>query len=312
MKYLVMGAGALGSVFGGMLATSGFPVTFVGTDDHLRAMQTHGLRITGIWGEHRIEKVSAFDGTKNLTGTYDVVLLCVKSYLTSRVIRETLPFIRDDSLVFSIQNGLENWEAIAREVGWNRTVGARIIFGAEIKEPGTVRVTVYADEVLLGSPRGTIPADTLMKVCDHLNESGIPARITEDIEQYLWGKVLYNCSLNPLGAILNQPYGFLNTVPELRAVMHQVIREIFAVARAKGVTLGYESPDAYFRTLIEAQIPPTATHRSSMLQDIEKGRPTEIDALNGAISSYGRELDVPTPANDVLTAIIKGLQSKIT
>jgi 2-dehydropantoate 2-reductase len=106
------------------------------------------------------------------------------------------------------------------------------------------------------------------------------------------------------------PYGALLEVPELLDIIHQIIREIFAVAKAKGIRLLYNGPEDYYQTLLEVQIPPTASHRSSMLQDMEKGRLTEIDALNGAIGFYGRQLSVPTPVNDVITAIIKGLQAR--
>jgi 2-dehydropantoate 2-reductase len=309
MKYLVMGAGALGSVFGGLLAERGHDVTFVGADDHLLAMQNQGLTITGIWGEHRLGFVKAYYGTKDLLGAYDVVLLSVKSYHTAAVITQTLPFIHEKSLIFSIQNGLGNWDAIAQTVGWERTVGARVIFGAEIECPGTARVTVYADKVLLGSPSGTAAAEKIEKVCDHFNDAGIPTALCETITSFLWGKVLYNCSLNALGAILNVPYGRLQETPEVMETMRGIIAEIFLVAGSKGVKLPYENAQAYYKTLTEVQLPPTATHRSSMLQDMAKGgRLTEIDALNGAISRYGREQGIPTPVNDVLTAIIKGFQ----
>jgi 2-dehydropantoate 2-reductase len=310
MKYLVMGAGALGSVFGGLLTEHGHDVTFVGADEHLLSMQKQGLIVTGLWGEHRIPGVKAYYGTGDLTGTYDVVLLSVKSYHTAQVIAQTLPFIHEESLVFSIQNGLGNWEAIAQTVGWERTVGARVIFGAEIQQPGTARVTVYADKVLLGSPSGTAPQEKIKLVCDHFNDAGIPTGLCDEIASFLWGKVLYNCSLNALGAILNVPYGRLRETPEVMETMQQIIREIFAVAAAKSVKLPYENADAYYRTLTEVLLPPTAEHRSSMLQDMSRGsRLTEIDALNGAISRYGRELGIPTPVNNVLTAIIKGFQT---
>jgi len=309
MKYLVMGAGALGSIFGGLLAEHGHDVTFVGADDHLLALQKQGLSITGIWGEHRLDSVKAYYGTKGLSGSFDVVLLSVKSYHTAQVISQTLPFIHEGTLVFSIQNGLGNWEAIAQAVGWERTVGARVIFGAEVERPGTARVTVYADKVLLGSPSGTAPLAPIKLVCDHLNDAGIPTMLCEDITSFLWGKVLYNCSLNALGAILNVPYGRLREAPEVMDVMRQIIHETFGVALAKGVKLPYENADAYYKILTEIQLPPTATHRSSMLQDMARGsRLTEIDALNGAICRYGREHGIPTPVNDVLTAIIKGFQ----
>lgn len=310
MKYLVMGAGALGSVFGGLLAEKGHDVTFVGLDDHLRAMQKNGLVVTGIWGEHTIRNVRAFFGTEGLSGTFDAVLLSVKSYYTAEVIRQVVPFITPDSLVFSIQNGLGNWDAIASEVGWNRTVGARIIFGAEIIKPGTAKVTVYADKVLLGSPAGEVPAEKIRPVCDDFNAAGIPTDISDNISAALWGKVLYNSALNPLGAILNVPYGRLCDTPELLDVMRRIVEEIFVVAQAKGVDLGYTGPDEYYNFLVNQQLPPTAQHRASMLQDMERGRRTEIDALNGAISRYGHEHGIATPVNDVITAIIKGLESK--
>ncbi|HOJ13998.1 MAG TPA: ketopantoate reductase family protein [Deltaproteobacteria bacterium] len=311
MKYLVMGAGALGSVFGGMLAEHGHDVTFVGADDHLLAMREQGLTITGIWGEHHVHPVKAHYKTEGLEGVFDVVLLCVKSYHTATVIAQTAPYLHESSLVFSIQNGLGNWEIIADAVGWDRTVGARVIFGAEVPRPGTARVTVYADKVLLGSPSGTAPKDKIDTVRSHLDSAGIPCSVTDDIESSLWGKVLYNCSLNALGAILNVPYGELSETPALMDMIRRVIGEIFEVARAKGVKLPYAHAGEYFRVLTEVQLPPTASHRSSMLQDLSRGSLlTEIDALNGAISRYGRELGVMTPANDFLTAIVKGLEHR--
>lgn len=309
-RYLVMGAGALGSVFGGLLARQGHDVAFVGLDEHLLAMQREGLSITGLWGDHFLPEVSAFYGTGGLTGAFDAVLLSVKSYHTARVVRQALPFMREDTLVFSLQNGLGNWEAIAEAVGWSRTVGARVIFGAEIQKPGVARVTVYADKVLLGSPSGEVPEGRIAAVCDDFNEAGIPTGLSDRIESALWGKILYNCSLNALGAILNVPYGHLGEVPELRETMRVIIEEIFAVAKAKGVPLGYSSAADYCRFFFDSQLPPTVTHRSSMLQDMEKGRLTEIDALNGAIARYGRELSVSTPVNETVTAIIKGMEAK--
>jgi len=310
MNYLVMGAGALGSVFGGLLAEQGQEVTLVGLDEHLMAVQQKGLIIRGIWGEHVIPKVPAFYGTEGLRGTFDVVLLSVKSYHTEGVIRQTLPFMREDTLVFSIQNGLGNWETIAKTVGWNRTVGARVIFGAEIDEPGMARVTVYADKVLIGSPTGNVPTDRIQQVCGDFNSSGIPTEVSDRIESFLWGKVLYNCSLNALGAIMNVPYGRLGEVPEVRTVMRRIIDEIFLVARTKGIPMVYSGAEDYWRVLLEKQLPPTAAHRSSMLQDMERGRLTEIDSLNGAVARYGRELSLDTPVNETIAAIIKGIESK--
>jgi len=312
MRYLVMGAGALGSIFGGFLARSGQDVTFVGLDDHIKAIQEGGLSITGLWGDHHLKGLKAYYGTAGLTGIFDIVLLSVKSHITAQACAQCLPFMHADSLVVSIQNGLGNWETIAAAVGWPRTVGGRIIFGAEVVRPGTARVTVYADKVLLGSPSGDISLQRIQTIVDDLNHAGIPSAVSHSITSQLWGKVLYNCSLNALGAILDVPYGDLAQSPESLGLMEAVIREIFAVAVAKGVAMPYAGPEEYYRFLLERQLPPTATHHSSMHQDITHGRATEIDALNGAISRYGKEEGVPTPVNDVLTALIKGLERRRT
>lgn len=310
MRYLIMGAGALGSVFGGFLAKNGRDVTFVGLDDHLKAIEAEGLTITGLWGEHHLKDLKAYYGTVGLTGVFDVVLLSVKSHITDMACRQCLPFMHEDSLVVSIQNGLGNWETIAAAVGWPRTVGGRIIFGAEIARPGTARVTVYADKVLLGSPSGDVDTQRIQAIADDLDEAGIPCAVSPAITSQLWGKVLYNCSLNALGAILDIAYGDLAQSPESLGLIEAVIHEIFTVAEAKGVALPYSGPEEYYRFLLERQLPPTAMHHSSMHQDISLGRATEIDALNGAISRYGKEQGVPTPVNDVLTAIIKGLERR--
>jgi 2-dehydropantoate 2-reductase len=310
MRYLVMGAGALGSIFGGFLAKNGRDVAFVGLDDHLKAIQKSGLTITGLWGEHHVKDLKAYYGTTGLTGAFDVVLLSVKSHITATACRQCLPFMHEKSLVVSIQNGLGNWETIAASVGWPRTIGGRIIFGAEVVRPGTARVTVYADKVLLGSPSGDVGAERIQEIVDDLNAAGIPCSASPAITSQLWGKVLYNCSLNALGAILDVPYGELVRTPESLGLIEAVIKEIFAVAEAKGVAMPYAGPEEYYRFLLERQIPPTAMHHSSMHQDISLGRTTEIDALNGAISRYGKEKGVPTPVNDVLTALIKGLEQR--
>lgn len=310
MRYLVMGAGALGSIFGGLLAKSGRDVTFVGLDEHLKAIQADGLTITGLWGEHHLDNLQAHYGTRGLSGVFDVVLLCVKSYITDRACKECLDYMHAKSLVVSIQNGLGNWDTIAASVGWERTVGGRIIFGAEVVRPGTAKVTVYADKVLLGSPSGDIEASHIQTIVDDLNAAGIPTALSTTITSQLWGKVLYNCALNALGAILDVPYGELTHSPETLNLMRSIIQEIFSVAEAKGVAMPYEGYADYYRFLLEKQIPPTAMHRSSMHQDISMERLTEIDALNGAISRYGKELGVATPVNDVLTSLIKGLEQR--
>ena len=310
-NYLIYGTGALGSVLGGFLQKIGRSVAYVGRGEHFLAIQKKGMRITGIWGDHFIsaEEIVALSGSRPLSQprAFPIILLCVKSKDTEEASCLAAPLLEKDGIMVSIQNGLDNWETIAHSVGEDRTVGARVIFGAEIPVPGVARVTVNADDVLLGEPFGTVNRFLLQSLQRDLTSSGIPARLVskDDIWAAIWGKVIYNCALNPLGAILEVPYGKLGENEETREIIKGVIREIFDVMHAKGVRSHCKDADEYYRFLMERQLPPTVGHRASMLQDITIGRRTEIDALNGAISRYAQELSIDTPYNDLLTSLIK-------
>jgi len=320
--YLIYGAGAIGSVLGGFLHEAGAAVTFHGRGGHFRAMQESGLHITGIWGEHHIPagEISVLDTSAASSAPscrradsgderrkFPMILLCVKARDTLEAAAQAAPLLTDNGIMLSMQNGLNNWESIAGQVGQHRTAGSRIIFGSEIMEPGHVRVTVNADDVLLGEPFSPANRTLLKRLEADLLKSGIPARVVgrDEIWAAIWGKVLYNCSLNPLGALLGVPYGRLGESEHTRGIIRHVIEEIFLVMQARDVSVPYRDADDYYHFLLDRQLPPTAEHRASMLQDITAGRMTEIDALNGAISRYGRELSISTPYNDLLTALIK-------
>jgi 2-dehydropantoate 2-reductase len=308
-SYLIYGAGALGSVLGGFLQKIGRSVTYVGRGEHFRAIQEKGLMITGIWGDHFVppEEIDALSGPVPPGKKYSTILLCVKSKDTETAAKEASTLLQDGGIMVSIQNGLNNWETIARHVGEGRTVGARVIFGAEIPKPGLARVTVNADDVLLGEPFLPVNRSFLQTLKMDLSLSGIPSKIVgkDEIWAAIWGKVLYNSCLNPLGAILEVPYGKLGENEETREIIKIVLEEIFLVCRAKKVPLPYRDADEYYRFLLEKQLPPTKGHRASMLQDILAGRKTEIDALNGAISKYAKESGIQTPYNDLLCNLIK-------
>jgi 2-dehydropantoate 2-reductase len=307
-RVLVAGAGALGGVFGALLRRAGHPVALLGRPAVLDAVRGGGLTVTGLWGEHRAEGFELAATPEDLSGTFPVVLVAVKSYATAEVARAVAPFLAPDGVMVSLQNGLGNVEAIAAAVGEDRAGGARVIFGAEVTAPGRVAVTVYADEVLIGSPYAAAHPDLgarLKALVDDLGRTPIPTAWTDDLPAALWAKVLYNSALNPLGALLGVPYGALAEDANTRALMDRVIAEAFAVANKSGVDLPWPSPEAYLAHFYGRLVPPTAGHRSSMLQDLEAGRPTEIGAINGEVSSRGKARGVPTPVNDVLVAMIR-------
>jgi 2-dehydropantoate 2-reductase len=306
-RVLVAGAGALGSVFGGFLRLAGHDVTLLGRGAHLEAIRAQGLRIDGLWGDHHAAGFGLAASPADACGPFSAVLLTVKSYDTEAMAAAVAPLVAADGVVVSLQNGLGNAERIAAHVGSGRVLAARVIFGAELMAPGHVRVTVYADPVLVGlwdDAPGTRLDAQARSWAAHFAAAGIPATYSDDLRAALWGKVLYNAALNPLSALLGVQYGALGEHAHTRAVMDAVIDEAFAVACAEGVNLPWASGAAYRTVFYSRLVPATFHHRSSMLQDLDRGRPTEIDAINGQVWTRGAARGIATPVNEVLTRLV--------
>lgn len=307
MDVLIMGAGALGSVIGGFMAQAGHRVSLVGRREHMDAIAEKGLRITGIWGEHRIrEQLNATDNLEALpsSGSWDVVFITVKSYDTAAAIDALTPRLTPHTLVCSYQNGLGNGECIAERIGWEQTIGARAIFGAKITEPGEVAVTVIAQPTALGCLRPGPDIERIQALANAMDEAGVPTVYTDKLETLLWAKVAYNSALNPLSALLDVPYGAVGEAEETRAIVAEVVAELYAVGQARGVTLQPETPAAFLELFYEKLLPPTAAHYASMREDLLRGRRTEIDALNGAIVGFGEAIGLDCPTNRLLTRLI--------
>lgn len=305
MKIVIMGAGALGSVAGGLLAQKGHEVTLIGRPAHMNAIAQEGLHIHGIWGEHQVSSLKTVTSAAALSGTVaDLILITVKSYDTEEAVKEVLPLVGQDTLLCSYQNGLGNIETIAEKTGWKRTFGARVIFGACIPRPGQVEVTVMAAPTAFGIYREGISAETVSALASLFNSVGLPTVFTDTLETLLWEKVAYNCALNPLSALLNVPYGDLALSEHTREIMKEVIAELYEVARRRSVPLTKAAAEDWLIHFYENLLPPTAAHYASMHADLQLGRPTEIDALNGAIVQFGAELGVDCPTNELLTRLI--------
>lgn len=300
-----MGAGAIGSVVGGFMAKAGHRVALVGREPHMSAIARRGLRITGIWGEHvsnGVVPLTSVEGLEN--GSFDLILVTVKSYDTDAAARAVAPLADPNTLVCSYQNGLGNAEAIALHVGWERTIGARAIYGVVMREPGWVEVTVIANPTALGAYSAGTSVDRVRHTAEEMNAAGLPTTYTDNIRTVLWNKIAYNCALNPLSALLDVPYGALLDTEHTREMMRAIIHELYQVAFAMGVTMEPRTPEGYVRHLFEDLIPPTAAHYASMRADFVNRRRTEIDALNGAICRYAQEHEIHCPVNSVLTRLV--------
>ena len=305
--FLIYGAGTVGQALGCMLASDGNRVTLVLRERFADVIRTHGLSVSGIFGDYHVE-AEALHLTGSITETegsqYNAILLTTKSYDT-RPAAEDLATLRNCSCpVVSVQNGCGNIEQLIELFGPERSFGARVITGFEIAGPAQVRITVSADAIHLGaSVSGTIP-EPAAAIADAINRAGLPCIAVEDVHQSLFAKLLYNCALNPLGAVLGVNYGALADVPETRVVMDGVIDETFAVVSALGARLPWSDPAEYKEFFYETLIPATYDHRPSMLQDLENHKPTEVEGLVGYVSRHGQAHHINTPYCDLLSALI--------
>ncbi|MBL8027039.1 MAG: 2-dehydropantoate 2-reductase [Fibrobacteres bacterium] len=313
MKILIAGAGAVGCAFGGFLRKSGLDITMVGRGSHFDSILQKGLSISGIWGEHQVNGFAFSNDFSSLKGPFDAILCCVKSFDTYSTALSFRHLIGPQTIIVSLQNGLGNVEEIYRASECTRILGGRVIFGITRPAPATINITVYTEPVMIGFPVAWRPkvytrnAELAQKLADLIEASGIPCRYTEDIEKYQWSKFLYSSALNPLSAINRVTYGELAEKAEWRKRMDNVIKEIFAIAVAKRIPLFWTRPEDFMRVFYTKLIPDTARHRSSMLQDIEAGRKTEIESLCGITVRYGEEFSVPVPENESLLFEMRNL-----
>ena len=203
-----------------------------------------------------------------------------------------------------------NIEILAEKFGPSGSLGASILVGAKISEPG--KVTVQAAPIVIGplDPSAAGAMEKSREATDLFSRAGIPCELTAQIQSHLWTKVFCNGLLNALGALLRVHYGALGEEPELQAIMDRIIDEAFQVAQTKGVSLLWNSADQYRELFYGKLLPFTYHHESSMLHDLEKGRPTEIGALNGRIWRYGEELNLPTPYNETMTRLIRAREKR--
>jgi 2-dehydropantoate 2-reductase len=303
----VVGAGAVGSFFGAMLARAGNRVTLIGRPAHVQAIQNNGLRLD-MGGRVEAIRVAAKTGLEAANDA-SLVLFCVKSPDTAGVARELAPHLADDALILSLQNGVENAQTIARHVA--RTVVPAVVYVAtSLPEPGVVRHFGRGDLTIgpLDANAASDPATTNMleALVDLFAKAQVPVRITNDVTAQLWLKLLTNCAYNAISAIAQAPYGELVRVAEIRELQRAVVQEVVAVAIAAGVALSLDAALEATKDIVKTM----PGQRSSTAQDVARHRPTEIDHLNGFIARRGRELGIDTPANQALHALVKLVESR--
>jgi 2-dehydropantoate 2-reductase len=298
MRVVILGTGALGCLFAARLASHA-EVWMLGTwVEGVAAVRQGGIRVEE--SDHTwFAAVCAADDPTVVTSA-DIALVLVKSYQTERAATWAAQVLAHDGLAVTLQNGLDNGPRLAAAVGNERAAIGVTFEGATLLRPGHVRHAGCGPTYL-----GALPAvaGRLTAFASLLREAGFDARLVSEVEGMLWGKAVVNAAINPLTALWRVPNGELLTSPDRRILLTTLAQEAAAVARARGIALPFTDPAAY----VEAVCRATAANRSSMLQDVDRGRPTEIDSINGVIVAEGRRWGIPTPVNEVVWRLVRGL-----
>jgi len=314
MVILIYGAGAVGLGLAGCLLKAGAEVDLIGKDDTVASLREHGLHRTGIFGDFQLDP-SGFRSHTLLQAlpqrSYDYILVCTKSFDShgaARDLADHKSLIGPETKIVLCQNGWGNAETFTTFFEQERVYNARIITGFQRPNKHTVVITVHADAIRVGSLFG-VSSSCMERLCESIKKGGIPCEVTDEIGKYLWAKMLYNCALNPLGALLDVPYGVLAENQSTRRIMGHIVQEVFAVMASAGYQTHFQTPDAFLDVFYSTLVPDTAQHRSSTLQDIKAGKRTEIDALNGAVIELAKKLGIDVPYNSVVYNLVKFLEA---
>lgn len=314
MNILITGAGAIGVAVGAGLASAGQQVSFFARGATKAAIQAGGVHRTGLFGEVHIlpEQVTVSDDYATFApNSFDFILVCAKTLANdqiSRALDQNRQILKENGKIVLLQNGWGNDRAYRRFFDETQVWNARVITGFQRTEPNVSKITVHTAPVLLGSLYG-LDCGPMEELAKAISEGGLPAQASNEVSKALWAKMLYNCTLNPLGAVLGVHYGALTECPETVAIMNDLMDEIFAVMSAAGYETFWPDAGSYRKEFYGKLLPDTYYHNSSTLQDIRAKHPTEIATLTGVILDLGREHGVPTPANTMLYRQIRGLEA---
>jgi len=300
MQIAVVGAGAMGSLFGGNLSAVADVMLLDPWAEHVATMQRDGLRIVELDGSETIVPVTATTDPAAVP-TVDLAIIFVKAHATRQASLWASRFLAPDGLALTLQNGVGNAETMAGVLGADRVVAGVTSHGATLLGPGHVRHAGKGPTHIATRPE---IAAKLSDVAAVFEQAGFEVHLSDDLESLVWGKLIINVGINGLTGILRVPNGQLVEIPAANELMAQAVAEAEAVCRAKGVTLPYDDPLGRVQEVARA----TATNRASMLQDVLRGVPTEIGVINEAIVREGKQVGVVTPVNEFISTMIRAIE----
>ena len=304
MKIAILGAGAMGSLFGGLLAEADQHVTLLDINDaHLQAITTHGLRLETDTGDRHVRNLQAFR-PGDATDVPDLLIVFTKAMHTRAALASVRHLIGESTHVLTLQNGLGNVEALASVVPQERIFVGVTTWPADLAGPGHVR-SHGAGAIRLMTADGA-QRPLLTPVVDTLSAAGLNCQADANVWGAVWEKVAFNAALNPLCTVLNQPVDALGAVEDGPTLALSIVDEVLTVARASGITVNAAKVSDNVRHAIVAH----RGHKPSMLQDVLAGRPTEIESINGAVVATARRHGVPVPHTETLMQLVRLVQAR--
>ena len=305
----VVGAGAVGSFYGAMLARAGHRVTLIGRPAHVQATMLNGLKLDlATSSTTEVIQIKASSDLSSLQ-TADLVLFCVKSTDSASVALQIAPHLSPHALIMSLQNGVENAALIAQHVP-HAVIPCVVYVATEIPAPGCVKHHGRG-ELVIGTmqvSRLSDPQKTLQEIVELFGSAQVPVQISQNVMVELWSKLMINCAFNAISGLAQIQYGKLAALESVRNTQTALVKEVLAVAQADGIHLS----EAVALQAV-AQISVTmGSQKSSTAQDMARSKPSEIDHLNGFIVRRGQALGVATPVNQALFALVKLVESAYT
>ena len=298
MRFCVVGAGAMGGVYGLSLIDAGYEVDFLDVNlDHIKSVKKDGFRISGIGGQ-RVQKVNISAHENDFVNSADVVLFQAHTTGTKSAANSVATVLKPDGWVITLQNGIGNIEALSAVLGEERVVGGISYHSAALEDLGHVSHT-NDGTTFIGELNGAI-SKRVKDLAEAFKKASLSPEITTDILGVIWGKFVVNCGINPLCAVTGLRSGEIARNNAAAEMQTKILEEIMAVVEAKGIKLPNNDMITYVKRLTRARY-----NKPSMQQHIEAGRLTEIDALNGALVSEAKSLNISVPFNEALVNLVK-------
>lgn len=293
----------MGSLLGARLSQTGFVVSLLSSNrDHMDAVRRHGLIVEELDGTERRYDLPSYDAPGQIPDKADQVIVMVKSYSTEAALASVAGRYSSSAFFLTLQNGIGNWERIAALIGEGAVLSGVTAQGATLTGPGRIRHGGNG-HTYIGEPRGAQSQRVLDEV-ELFRRAGFGADASDKMEQLIWEKLMVNVGINAITALTGIRNGVIAEIEAASRLCRAAVEEALLVARAKGFIM---QEDMAERVLNVARA--TAVNRSSMGQDVDRRKRTEIDAINGSIVRFGKEVDIPTPVNRTLTQLIQTMEA---